>query len=156
MFLHNGYQTAAEKCCVPEHRENLNDWYARKHVHGCKLRELTVHANFGCFYECLPHRGRFRNVVFWRLFLDTTRVRQGVGFPKPTIGVPFEGFSCQTERQFDRFLSLGQWTHGITTTFENFPIKRAQYHWKIPRYRTNDFGKSIEHKILFFRNVASR
>ena len=54
MFLHNGYQTAAEKCCVPEHKENLNDWYARKHVHGCKLRELTVHAYFGCFYECLP------------------------------------------------------------------------------------------------------
>ena len=56
MFLNNGYQTAAEKCCVPEHRENLNDWYARKHVdlHGCKLRELTVHAYFGCFYECLP------------------------------------------------------------------------------------------------------
>ena len=44
MCLHNGYQIAAEKCCVPEHRENLNDWYALKHVHGCKLRELTVHA----------------------------------------------------------------------------------------------------------------
>ena len=54
MFLNNGYQTAAEKCCVPEHRENLNDWYARKHVHGCKLREITVHAYFGCFHECLP------------------------------------------------------------------------------------------------------
>ena len=54
MFLNNGYQTAAEKCCVQEYRENLNDRYARKHVHGCKLRELTVHAYFGCFYECLP------------------------------------------------------------------------------------------------------
>ena len=32
------------------------------------------------------------------------------------IGVPFERFSCQTKRYFDRFLSLGQWTHGITGT----------------------------------------
>ena len=52
MFLHNGYQTAAEKCCVPEHRENLNDWYARKH--DCRLLEITVHAYLGCFYACLP------------------------------------------------------------------------------------------------------
>ena len=52
MFLHNGYQSAAEKCCVPEHRENLNDWYV--HKHDCRLLELTVHAYLGCFYACLP------------------------------------------------------------------------------------------------------
>ena len=30
------------------------DMHVSKHVHGCKLRELTVHAYFGFFYECLP------------------------------------------------------------------------------------------------------
>ena len=32
-----------------------------KHVdlHDCRLRELTVHAYFGCFYECLPLREVF-------------------------------------------------------------------------------------------------
>ena len=37
--------------CVPEHRQNLNDWYVRKH--DCRLLELTVHAFLGLFL-CVP------------------------------------------------------------------------------------------------------
>ena len=50
MFLHNGYQTAAKKCCVPEHRESLNDWYVYKH--DCKLGTYSA-CLFGLFL-CVP------------------------------------------------------------------------------------------------------
>ena len=50
MFLHNGHQTAAERYCVPEQRENLNDGYVDKH--DCKLG--TYSACLFRLFLCMP------------------------------------------------------------------------------------------------------
>ena len=55
----------------------------RKTSNGVRLKYPFSKKRRPVLWSPYHDRSRFRIVVFWRLFLDTTRVRQGVGFPKP-------------------------------------------------------------------------